>query len=216
MGILLSEHELYKLHQKSKWLDEKGDWDIPMFTFNPKAKDISFPTINARARVDQAKEERELQLLGAGDDGADDAGRNADSGFRQAGNFKGKRSNAKKKSQNYTQSRNNENVASVGPANHNYSGLYNHSADENSQEAGRAGEASWMEDRLSQDNHSHNNARDSHSNGGIQIRNKNVDGGSVSSLQGGKNAIIPERRRKYLGAGSDDNYLAGGAPSVGQ
>ena len=73
-----------------------------------------------------------------------------------------------------------------------------------------------MEDRLSQDNHSHNNARDSHSNGGIQIRNKNVDGGSVNSLQGGKNAIIPERRRKYLGAGSDDNYLAGGAPSVGQ
>lgn len=52
MGILLSEHELYKLHQKSKWDDEKGDWSVPMFTFNPKAKDISFPTINARARVE--------------------------------------------------------------------------------------------------------------------------------------------------------------------
>ena len=26
MGILLSEHELYKLHQKSKWEDERGDW----------------------------------------------------------------------------------------------------------------------------------------------------------------------------------------------
>ena len=52
MGILLSEHELYKLHQKSKWEDERGDWTIPMFTFNPKAKDISFPTINAKARVD--------------------------------------------------------------------------------------------------------------------------------------------------------------------
>ena len=73
-----------------------------------------------------------------------------------------------------------------------------------------------MEDRLSQDNISHNNLRDSHSNGGIQIRNKNVDAGSVNSMRGGKNEIIPERRRKYLGGGSDDNYMGtGGATSVG-
>jgi hypothetical protein len=26
MGILLSEHELYKLHQRSKWDGERGDW----------------------------------------------------------------------------------------------------------------------------------------------------------------------------------------------
>jgi len=89
MGILLSEHELYKLHQRSKWDDERGDWTIPMFTFNPKAKDISFPTINAKARVDQAKEERELNILGGEED---DGGRNNDSNFRKAGNFKGKRS----------------------------------------------------------------------------------------------------------------------------
>ena len=50
MGILLSENELYKLHQKSKWDDERGDWTIPLFTFNPKAKDISFPTINAKQK----------------------------------------------------------------------------------------------------------------------------------------------------------------------
>ena len=73
-----------------------------------------------------------------------------------------------------------------------------------------------MEDRLSQGNISHNNLGDSQSNGGIHIRNKNVNGGSVNSLQNGKNEIIPERRRKYLGGGSDDNYLNnGGAPSVG-
>ena len=53
MSILLSEHELYKLHQRSKWDDEKGDWNIPHFTFNPKTKDVAFPTINAKARNEQ-------------------------------------------------------------------------------------------------------------------------------------------------------------------
>lgn len=74
-----------------------------------------------------------------------------------------------------------------------------------------------MEDRFSQDNLSHNNLRDSHSNNGngIQIRNKNVNGGgSVNSL-GGKNEIIPERRRKYLGGGSDDNHGTTANTSVG-
>lgn len=64
MGILLSENELYKLHQRSKWDEEKGEWGIPLFTFNPKQKDISFPSINAKARVDQAKDERELAITG--------------------------------------------------------------------------------------------------------------------------------------------------------
>jgi len=52
MSILLSEHELTKLHQRSKWDDEKGDWTIPLFTFNHRAKDIAFPTINAKQRVE--------------------------------------------------------------------------------------------------------------------------------------------------------------------
>ena len=60
MGILLNENELYKLHQRSKWDDEKGDWFIPYFTFNPKQKDIQFPTINAKQRVEQQKEDREI------------------------------------------------------------------------------------------------------------------------------------------------------------
>lgn len=50
MSILLSENELYKLHQRSKWDDEKGEWIIPHFTFNAKAGDIAFPSINAKAR----------------------------------------------------------------------------------------------------------------------------------------------------------------------
>ena len=62
MNILFSENELYKLHNKSKWDDERGDWTIPLFTFNPKNKDIAFPSIHAKSRVEQAKEERELNI----------------------------------------------------------------------------------------------------------------------------------------------------------
>ena len=62
MNILFSENELYKLHNKSKWDEERGDWTIPLFTFNPKNKDISFPSINAKSRVEQSKEERELNI----------------------------------------------------------------------------------------------------------------------------------------------------------
>ena len=81
MGILLSENELYKLHQRSKWDDERGDWTIPLFTFNPKSKDISFPSINAKSRVDQAKDERELTIVGPEVNDYDDQQ------FRQPGNF---------------------------------------------------------------------------------------------------------------------------------
>lgn len=86
MSILLSENELYKLHQRSKWDDEKGDWTIPMFTFNLKNKDISFPSINAKQRVEQAKDERELNIQEdlMGDDQ-----------FRKNGNFAGSKTNQK-------------------------------------------------------------------------------------------------------------------------
>lgn len=47
--------------------------------------------------------------------------------------------------------------------------------------------------------------RDSHSNGGIHIKQKNVGGpGSVNSKQ---DEMFPERRRKYLAGASDDNLL---------
>lgn len=68
MGIMLSENELYKLHQRSKWDEEKNDWNVPQFQFNLKSKDVSFPTINAKERVEQAKEERELAVFSDTDD----------------------------------------------------------------------------------------------------------------------------------------------------
>ena len=52
MSILLTENELYKLQSRAKWDDDRADWQIPLFVFNPKSKDISFPTINAKSRTD--------------------------------------------------------------------------------------------------------------------------------------------------------------------
>lgn len=60
IGILLSDNELYKLNEKSKWDEERGEWTIPMFTLNSKSKEISFPTINAKQRVEQMKEDRDI------------------------------------------------------------------------------------------------------------------------------------------------------------
>lgn len=160
MGILLSENELYKLHQRSKWDDEKGDWSIPLFTFNPKVKDISFPTINAKQRVEQAKEDREIKIQ------ANDYDDDNEQEFRKAGNFQNNQRSKKKQSgtKNFSQSRPNEKNAQI-------SGVYNHSADETtSQEHHRTGDQSWMEDRFSQDNISSSNMRDSRGN-----RNKNVN-----------------------------------------
>jgi len=62
MSILLSENELYKLHQRASWDEEKKDWFIPNFTFNPKSKDIAFPTINVKQRMEQQKEDRDLAI----------------------------------------------------------------------------------------------------------------------------------------------------------
>lgn len=81
MNILFTENELYKLHNKSRWDDERGDWTIPLFTFNPKNKEISFPSINAKSRVEQSKDERELNIQGSDD-------QNHENQFRKQGNFK--------------------------------------------------------------------------------------------------------------------------------
>jgi hypothetical protein len=52
MGILLSDNEIQKIHQRANFDDEKSDWIIPLFTFNHRTKDVAFPTINAKQRVD--------------------------------------------------------------------------------------------------------------------------------------------------------------------
>lgn len=60
ISILLTDHELYKLNEKAKWDDERLEWNIPLFTLNTKTREIAFPTINAKQRVEQMKEDRDL------------------------------------------------------------------------------------------------------------------------------------------------------------
>lgn len=125
--------------------------------------------------MEQTKDERELNIQGDEED--DDI---SESQFRKKGNFKGSTNNKSRK----PPSRNQISMA-TGPQHHNYSGMYNHSADENSNENNRKEDTSWIGDRFSQDNMSNNNFRDSHSNGnGINSgKNKAVTGaGSVNSL----------------------------------
>mmetsp|Transcript_2665 Transcript_2665/g.4482 ORF Transcript_2665/g.4482 Transcript_2665/m.4482 type:complete len:144 (+) Transcript_2665:284-715(+) len=100
------------------------------------------------------------------------------------------------------------------------------SADGNSNENHKDNDQSWLEDRLSQDNMSNNNLRDSGQNNvgganGHAGRGKNGKG-SVNSLNNqqksvnGNSDIIPERRRKYLNNTSEDtsNIQLVGGPSV--
>ena len=72
---------------KDDWDEEKADWTIPFFTFNPKEKVIAFPTINAKQRVEQMKEDRELNI----DEGQDDSAAADPAIFRKQGAFKGKK-----------------------------------------------------------------------------------------------------------------------------
>ena len=57
---ILNENELYKLRQKANWDEDFQDWTVPLFIFNSKEHNIAFPDINAKMRVEQSKEEREL------------------------------------------------------------------------------------------------------------------------------------------------------------
>lgn len=52
INILLSENEKYKIRSRAQWSDSLNDYQIPQFIFNSKSKEISFPTINAKARAE--------------------------------------------------------------------------------------------------------------------------------------------------------------------
>ena len=62
INMMLSENEKYKLRSRAQWSDSLQDYTIPQFIFSPKESTISFPNLNKQSRVEQSKEERQLDF----------------------------------------------------------------------------------------------------------------------------------------------------------
>ena len=62
IGIMVSENEMYKIKEKAQWDENRNEWKIPLFFFSNKGGDVQFPNINAQARVDQVKSQRDIQF----------------------------------------------------------------------------------------------------------------------------------------------------------
>lgn len=62
--IMLTENDQYKLRDKSTWDEDNRDWTVPLFILHKMQDEVAFPTIGAKARVEQAREERTIQFGG--------------------------------------------------------------------------------------------------------------------------------------------------------
>ena len=62
--IMLNENDQYKLKDRSAWDEDTREWTVPLFILNKKQDEVAFPTIGAKARVEQAREERDLFFPG--------------------------------------------------------------------------------------------------------------------------------------------------------
>ena len=75
LKIALSNLEIEKIRGKSHWDENRSEWRVPTFLFNPisASKEVQFPTINGQCkiyfrfikfleRVNHAKENRELNF----------------------------------------------------------------------------------------------------------------------------------------------------------
>ncbi len=58
--IMLRENDQYKLRERSSWDEETRDWTIPLFILQKIQDEVAFPTIGAKARVEQARVDREV------------------------------------------------------------------------------------------------------------------------------------------------------------
>lgn len=79
IATILKDSDVFKIKSRSTYDEGRKEWSIPSFLLNDKKADVSFPTINARQRVDEMKEQRQLQFED------DDSG----SQGRKLGNFHG-------------------------------------------------------------------------------------------------------------------------------
>ena len=63
VNIMLRENDQYKLRERASWDEDTREWTIPLFIL-PKIQDeVAFPTIGAKARVKQSREEREVSFM---------------------------------------------------------------------------------------------------------------------------------------------------------
>ncbi len=58
VSIMLKDSDLFKIRQKSAFDEGRKEWTIPNFILSDKKTDITLPTINAKQRVEQSKEDR--------------------------------------------------------------------------------------------------------------------------------------------------------------
>ena len=70
---MLTENDQYKLRDRSTWDEDSRDWTVPLFILHKMQDEVAFPTIGAKARVEQARVEREIHFHG-------------DAGYRDASN----------------------------------------------------------------------------------------------------------------------------------
>ena len=57
---MLNESDQYKLRQRSTWDEDTREWKVPLFIFNKVQDEVAFPTLGAKARVQQARDDRHL------------------------------------------------------------------------------------------------------------------------------------------------------------
>lgn len=62
--IMLTENDQYKLRERSTWDEDTRDWTVPLFLLHKMQDEVAFPTIGAKARVEQARAEREITFPG--------------------------------------------------------------------------------------------------------------------------------------------------------
>lgn len=62
VSMMLKDSDLFKIRQKSVFDEGKKEWTVPNFILTDKKTDITLPTINAKQRVEQTKEDRNVQL----------------------------------------------------------------------------------------------------------------------------------------------------------
>ena len=53
---MLKDSDVFKIKSRSTYDEGRKEWTVPSFLLSDKKAEVSFPTINARQRVDEMKD----------------------------------------------------------------------------------------------------------------------------------------------------------------